>query len=140
MRKEYKHWSENDLAFIIYATYKGLSNIEIGSILDTSAQSISAKKGEIKNKLALSPNLKKKINKAEVLEFKIRSSEYPDHQNIWNEKITRVNGIKYAVTEKQVEPEPEKQEAIVEDELSELISLKINLSTLSKIIKVIRGI
>ncbi len=123
---------------MVYATYKGLKNAEIAQILDTSAASVGGKKNQVKHPELCSKSIQKKIDRAIVLEFKVRSGEYKDHQSVWNEKITRINGIRYAV-EQPKEEIPVAVEEVIADEKVTILEVSVNMSGIKRILSSIKG-
>lgn len=95
MKREYKIWDANDLALLIYAKYKGLTNEQIALLLDSTKSAVSTKAWRIQNPEGLGAGERKMINKAGQLEYRVRSGEAPEMRAMWDRRIGEINKIKY---------------------------------------------
>jgi hypothetical protein len=144
MTRSYKQWSTNDYALMIYARYKGLSNKQIGQLLDISANSVGTQFYSMKNPFSLSKKKQAIINKAEVLESQVRSGLYPDHRTKWDAQLSQITNITYTYVEqeKTEDVEQDEQEAaenVESPRYSDLLTIRVDMSAVLRIIKALRG-
>lgn len=139
--KNYTQWDVNDLAFLIYADYKGASRGEVGQIFGVSGASVSQQMSKIKNPETYSKKIQDMVNKAGVLEMKVRSGMYPDHRKMWDDKLTKITGVAYTYPETPAEltSDPSDEEEVVEQH-PPLLQLTISTEAVLTIIKAWRGI
>lgn len=147
MTRTYKQWSATDLAFIVFARYKGLKNAQIAEIMGTSRPAVQQQFIKIKDASGMGAITQKKVAKAQTLEAQVRGGFAKDQRDVWLQKISRYTGITYSSSE-PTEPEVEEVEEVepevetAEEETVELppvLKLEINTHSIIAIIKAWRS-
>lgn len=136
-------WDINDLAFLIYADYRSVSRQDVAKLFSVSPASISQQMMKLKDPSNYGSKTQEKVDKAGILEMKVRSGAYPDHLKIWNEKITKITGITYGmpqIPEELNEDDQQEEEVVEKTEHAPLLQLTINTESVLTIIKAWRGI
>lgn len=104
-------WDKNEIAFLKFARYKGLKYPQIAPLLDRSVSAcyaIGMYVGQFEDgKADPTLNRTKIIEGALVLEYAVRSGQFPDVKKVWLAKIARVTGISYDTPTEAITPEPE---------------------------------
>lgn len=104
-------WDKNEIAFLKFARYKGLKYPQIAPLLDRSVSAcyaIGMYVGQFEDgKADPTLNRTKIIEGALVLEYAVRSGQFPDVKKVWLAKIARVTGISYDTPVEAITPEPE---------------------------------
>jgi len=153
--KEYHTWSVDEMALLIYANYKGLSNDQLAQLFGCSRPAITAKKWHIRHPEGDSQKLQKMIDKAGQLEYRVRSGEAPDQRAMWDRRISEINGINYLYTDKPTVNEevtqqvtktfdnyltytdqPDPSEPVVK--LSTILEVRVNLEALNKLVELLK--
>lgn len=138
MKHERKQWDVNDFAFIIYASRKGLKGSQIAQSMEISKSAYYQISMKLSRPAKLSPKQQKALHKAEVLAQEVLAGVYKDTRTLWDNKIENASGLHFTYPE--VKPETECVTVTPEaDEKLSLFEFSVNVSTLKKIIQIIKG-
>jgi len=129
--KNYKHWTINETALLIYAKRNGLKNPQLAQLLRREPASISNRIWQIKDITRIGKKGQAIIEKAEILQLQVRGGQYPKDRELWDSRIAEITHIKSSYV--PVAPEPEPEPAPTEQ------SLTLTFEDLLKLITAIRG-